>query len=168
MKRMRTVTCDRERRWISLALDGELSELERAMMAAHLERCGECRAYADDVRGFTVALRSAPPEPVRNRIWHGAPERARAARMRLRIAPVASAAAAIAAAFIGVTAIADRGSVTGADRAATGTRLSDGSLVNELVLAIRRPRLAEGTQAVVPAAPSEPAAKPPLSVVPGV
>src|SRR5437763_3704452 len=52
--------CARARFWVSLRVDGELSELERALLDAHLVRCADCRAYATGVAGVTDALRSAP------------------------------------------------------------------------------------------------------------
>src|SRR4051794_40931211 len=55
-------SCERARSWSSLALDGELSAFERAMLDAHLARCAGCRAYADDVHGATALLRVSEPE----------------------------------------------------------------------------------------------------------
>jgi predicted anti-sigma-YlaC factor YlaD len=52
--------CDRARFWASLRLDGELSELEGALLDAHLARCEGCRAVADGFGATTSALRSAP------------------------------------------------------------------------------------------------------------
>lgn len=52
--------CTRVREQVSLELDGELSQLEQRMLAAHLERCPRCAAYAADVRDFTERMRSAP------------------------------------------------------------------------------------------------------------
>ena len=40
--------CDRARAWVSLKLDGELSELEGFMLESHLARCEACRAFATD------------------------------------------------------------------------------------------------------------------------
>jgi len=57
-----SIICDRVRAQISLELDGELSQLERRMLAAHLERCSACDAYQADVATFTHALRTAPVE----------------------------------------------------------------------------------------------------------
>ena len=51
--------CERARGWASLALDGELSEFERALMTAHVERCAECARFAEELRGFTDELRAA-------------------------------------------------------------------------------------------------------------
>jgi predicted anti-sigma-YlaC factor YlaD len=55
-------TCERARTWLSLRLDGELSELEGALLDAHLERCNTCRATAAAIEATTSAIRSAPVE----------------------------------------------------------------------------------------------------------
>lgn len=52
--------CGRVREQVSLELDGELAQLERRMLATHLERCPRCAAYATHVRDFTERMRSAP------------------------------------------------------------------------------------------------------------
>jgi len=57
--------CARVREQVSLELDGELSQLEQRMLAAHLERCGACATYADDVRDLTERIRSAPLHTMR-------------------------------------------------------------------------------------------------------
>ena len=51
--------CDRAQQWISLRLDGELSQLEQAMLRGHVARCGGCARFARDVADATEALRSA-------------------------------------------------------------------------------------------------------------
>ena len=56
-------TCERARTWLSLRLDGELSELENALLDAHLERCDGCRIAAAAIEATTNAIRSAPAEP---------------------------------------------------------------------------------------------------------
>jgi len=60
--------CERAREWASLRLDGELSELERALLDAHTRNCGACAEYVDEIGAFTMALRSAEleqlPRPV--------------------------------------------------------------------------------------------------------
>lgn len=52
--------CARARFWASLRVDGELSELEGALLDAHLGRCADCREYAAGVAGATETLRNAP------------------------------------------------------------------------------------------------------------
>jgi anti-sigma factor RsiW len=54
--------CEQAREAISVRLDGELSELEDALLDAHLARCVECAAFGADVAATTDALRAAPPE----------------------------------------------------------------------------------------------------------
>lgn len=54
--------CHRTRQQVSLRLDSELSELEEALAAAHLERCAACRAFAVDLEALTETLRAAPLE----------------------------------------------------------------------------------------------------------
>jgi anti-sigma factor RsiW len=54
--------CDRAREWSSLRLDGELSQLERALLDAHLARCAACRSFAAETAAYTLELRSFEPE----------------------------------------------------------------------------------------------------------
>jgi predicted anti-sigma-YlaC factor YlaD len=85
--------CLRARESASARLDGELSELGAARLAAHLRACDECRAYASELESVAGLLRAAPLElpetefalPVRRRV------------PALQIAAVAAAAVAVAA-----------------------------------------------------------------------
>lgn len=52
-------TCDRAREWISADLDGELSELECALLRAHLAGCIYCAAQVRGLADATVRLRFA-------------------------------------------------------------------------------------------------------------
>jgi anti-sigma factor RsiW len=54
--------CHRSREWISLRLDGELSELAAKMLEAHLAHCAECRAFEDGAVAATQLVRTAPLE----------------------------------------------------------------------------------------------------------
>jgi predicted anti-sigma-YlaC factor YlaD len=54
--------CERARFWASLRLDGELSELEGALLDAHLARCAGCQSVAEGFGASTIVLRSAPLE----------------------------------------------------------------------------------------------------------
>jgi anti-sigma factor RsiW len=47
-----------------LRLDGELSELEGALLDAHLVRCAGCQAVVEGFGASTAALRSAPLERI--------------------------------------------------------------------------------------------------------
>jgi anti-sigma factor RsiW len=55
----RPKVCDRARTYVSLRLDGELSEFEGALLESHLEACGSCRAFAVEVTAITTELRAA-------------------------------------------------------------------------------------------------------------
>jgi anti-sigma factor RsiW len=54
--------CDRAREYASLALDGELSQFEHALLRAHLEQCNGCRSYNGGLVATTERLRNAPLE----------------------------------------------------------------------------------------------------------
>jgi anti-sigma factor RsiW len=62
MRAVPTPICDRVRSQVSLELDGELSELERMMVARHLERCADCQAFRDRAVEITSTMRTAPLE----------------------------------------------------------------------------------------------------------
>ena len=64
----RPANCERARAWVSLCLDGELSELEDALLAAHLRGCAACSGYEESVRGTVVALRARPLEQLEHPI----------------------------------------------------------------------------------------------------
>ena len=82
--------CEHAREQVSLQLDGELSEFEQIALAAHLQSCAGCRAYASAVGQVGARLRSAaleqPDFPV------VLPQRLRI-RIPVRAAQVAAAAA---------------------------------------------------------------------------
>jgi anti-sigma factor RsiW len=54
--------CERAREYASLALDGELSQFEHALLRAHLEQCAGCRTYNGGLVATTERLRNAPLE----------------------------------------------------------------------------------------------------------
>jgi predicted anti-sigma-YlaC factor YlaD len=64
----RRPACERARQWISLRADGELSDFEGFMLAAHQRRCAECRAFGESVDVMSAALREATQEPFLQRI----------------------------------------------------------------------------------------------------
>ena len=93
------VVCDRVRGQVSLMLDGELSQLEQRMVAAHLERCADCRTFERTVREFTAKMREAPLESPRVPVVI-----ARRARRAVLSAANVSVAAMLAVAVLGVVA----------------------------------------------------------------
>jgi predicted anti-sigma-YlaC factor YlaD len=52
--------CERARLWVSLSLDGELSEIEQVSLRAHVGRCAACAAFEHDAGALTMELRNAP------------------------------------------------------------------------------------------------------------
>jgi predicted anti-sigma-YlaC factor YlaD len=92
-----SLLCERTRGWLSLRLDGELSEFERALMEAHLSCCAECRAFEADTATFTFALRSAPLERLEEPV--ALPQRRRRPARAIQVA--AAAAAVLVAASVG-------------------------------------------------------------------
>jgi predicted anti-sigma-YlaC factor YlaD len=55
-------SCERARGSISADLDGELSEVEQAMLRRHLRQCSSCSAFRVESRAFTDILRQAELE----------------------------------------------------------------------------------------------------------
>jgi len=106
----KSVACQRARAQISLDLDGCLSEFERRLLVAHLERCVDCRLYEGDVAAFTDVLRGAPPEQAERAIVVRRPRRLQPMRLGLRAAAVALPV--IAAVLVGrgalTTSLAER------------------------------------------------------------
>lgn len=82
----------------SLRLDSELSELEEALMAAHLARCTACRLFAGDLESLTDTLRTAPL--LESSAQFQVPRR----RLRFGIARAGTAAAATVTAAIALGA----------------------------------------------------------------
>jgi Putative zinc-finger len=94
MRPVRPLVCERVRGQISVGLDGELSQLERVMIASHLERCAPCQSYEHQVSAVTRMLRTAPLEPIaRPVVIH----RRRGHFVGTRIQVAAAAAVAVAA-----------------------------------------------------------------------
>jgi hypothetical protein len=92
------VLCERARTWAALAPDGELSELERHLLDAHLVRCAACSRFSLEVASIALELRHATPEllphPVSIPMWR---RRQRYARVR-----TVGAAAAVAVMALGI------------------------------------------------------------------
>lgn len=88
-----SLVCRRVREQVSLQLDNELSELERRMLDAHLARCADCSAYADDVRRFTVELRETPLEVLERPVVIERRRRYVAARLQIGVAAALAFAA---------------------------------------------------------------------------
>lgn len=134
--------CERARSWASLRADGELSELESALLDAHLGRCTSCRTFARGTEEIAAALRSAHlqrPAPFLVRA-----EIQRARHTGLRALQVAAAVAVVAAA--GVIA-----AVSGPSRSADAAKpvaMVAGVDSPDALRALRRPALIEQGRAI--------------------
>jgi anti-sigma factor RsiW len=55
-----SMECEHARKRASLGLDGELSQVEQALLRAHVGRCAACAAFARDVDALTQGIRTTP------------------------------------------------------------------------------------------------------------
>jgi len=95
---MRSRTCERARSWVSLRLDGALSEFEAIQLDRHLGRCVSCAAFDAQVTAATELLREAEPSTPIARIE--LPARSSSRRRSAAAAGLAAAAAGLAAALV--------------------------------------------------------------------
>jgi predicted anti-sigma-YlaC factor YlaD len=93
--RKRGVVCERARVWAALAPDGELSSFELRLLATHVERCTDCRAFAGDVSTLTELVRETPSDEVRLPVAIPARERL-VRRRRAGLLSVAASAVVVA------------------------------------------------------------------------
>jgi predicted anti-sigma-YlaC factor YlaD len=140
--RLQPRTCERSREWASLRLDSELSELEQALLDAHLARCESCAAYARAIEATTERMRSAAPIRLGEPIL--LPSRRRVFPMRAFRAATATAAVVACAAGLGTFF----GSLGGSSPSlsANAARLSSSNIASgpgtEADALVRAPRLA--------------------------
>jgi predicted anti-sigma-YlaC factor YlaD len=91
------------RLWVSMAADGEASEVERAALDEHLEHCDECTEWRALAEAVVLHVRTTPPSPVPEGLLPVlAPRRPRRRGLALRAAGLVAAAS--AAAVLGVAA----------------------------------------------------------------
>jgi anti-sigma factor RsiW len=125
--------CERARSWVSLRADGELSELESALLDAHLSRCASCGTFARATEEIAGALRSVPlerPVPV-------AVVPLRSHRTALRALQVAAAVAVVVSAGV-VAAVTGP---SGSTRAAKPVSMVAGIDSPDGLRELRRPAL---------------------------
>jgi len=98
MHRRKTRACDRAMEYLSANLDGEITELERASLDRHLNRCSHCRLAAFEIHAFTEVIRTSPvvtesrtPVPTHS-----------SRRQRLGVRPVSAGITLVAAAIAAV------------------------------------------------------------------
>lgn len=101
--------CERAKAWVSLRADGELSELESALLDAHLGRCEACSAFAQRAGRIAAMLRAVPFEQPAAHASVAAPAR----RPGLRALQVAAALAVVASAGVVAAFSGPAGSAAG-------------------------------------------------------
>jgi predicted anti-sigma-YlaC factor YlaD len=129
--------CERARAWASLRADGELSELESALLDGHLGRCASCHAFAQGTVTLAAALREveleAPARPVVVALRRDRPQIAR------RVIQYAAAAAVIVA----TGAVAATSGPSTSASAAKPVSIVAGVEPPDLLRQLRRPGLIE-------------------------
>jgi predicted anti-sigma-YlaC factor YlaD len=98
--------CEEARMFVSLELDDELEDEERAQLVVHLARCEACARFARDVRARTSMLRAAAHEPLPAPVSLATVRRPRRTRVRLG-AGAGAAVAAMLMLAVGVTFMGD-------------------------------------------------------------
>jgi predicted anti-sigma-YlaC factor YlaD len=140
--RLQPRTCERSREWASLRLDSELSELEHALLDAHLARCESCAAYARAISDATLAMRSAAPVRLSEPIL--LPVRRRG--FPVRAVRAATATAAVVACAVGLGTLFGSLGAGSPSLSANAARLSKSNIASgpstESDVLVRAPRLA--------------------------
>jgi anti-sigma factor RsiW len=98
----RTAECERSRSRVSLALDGELSEIEQLSLRIHTGSCAACAGFERDLDALTRTLRKEPLVPMRASVRVGRRPDAEVVPLRRRGAArrVLQASAAVAAVLL--------------------------------------------------------------------
>jgi hypothetical protein len=126
----RSLLCERTRGWVSLSLDGELSEFERALLDAHLGRCAECSVFAADIRAATTLLRAAPLERPLQQISPPV--------IRRRIGASALRVGAAAAVVVGALGLAGSMTISSGPRASAGPVLGASDQASDRLIRIAK------------------------------
>ena len=129
VRNLRTSSCERTRAAAALEVDGALSQLELAVLDAHVARCVECYTFRREIAELTAALREAPAEPFRAQLI--LPYRR---RYRTVVTRVAAVAATVAIGLVSLSTATDVERSTSADRRATASPTYYQSVDYELYL----------------------------------
>jgi predicted anti-sigma-YlaC factor YlaD len=143
MRTPKSQLCDRARQLASARLDGEISELEGALLDAHLARCASCSSFALDCSDITGALRAAalvrPEAPVGVALPHRGTR-----RVRLLQTAAATALVLVAAALgSALSVFGDSTSGSGAPAAQRHTAMLAFTDTPDQLRRLRRPVLIE-------------------------
>jgi predicted anti-sigma-YlaC factor YlaD len=103
------VVCERTRTYVSLEVDGELSEFESGFLATHILRCSECREYRAQVRAVAKHMRETPQAVPARSVQ--LPDRRASRRASLLARYQVGAAAALAVAVVGTASLATQAAI---------------------------------------------------------
>jgi predicted anti-sigma-YlaC factor YlaD len=131
-----SVLCERSREWISLRLDGELSELAEKMLESHLARCSACRTFESDVVVMSRVVRTAPLERPEQPI---ALPRGRRRAYARPVGAVAATAAAVALGFAAFLNLPSSGTLAAPNLRVANADNSDLQLQRGMRAALLRP-----------------------------
>ena len=126
---MRNASCERTRAAAALEVDGALSQLELAVLDAHVARCADCHTFRREIAELTAALREAPAEPFRAQLI--LPYRR---RYRTVVTRVAAVAATVAVGLVSLSTATDVERATSPERQATASGTYYQSIDYELYL----------------------------------
>jgi ferric-dicitrate binding protein FerR (iron transport regulator) len=132
--------CERAKEWASLRTDGELSELESALLDAHLGRCESCRTFAHGAQAVAAALRAAQLQQPAALVLRLRPAR----RAGLRALQVAAAALVVVSAGV----VAAFSGPSGSAAAAKPVSMIASAESPDRLRQLRRPGLVERGNAV--------------------
>ena len=93
--------CEMARLWVSMAADGEVSEVERAALEEHIDVCEDCTEWRALAEAVVLHVRTTPPSPVPAGLLPPLPAR-RSRRRGFALRAGGLVAAASAAAVLGV------------------------------------------------------------------
>jgi predicted anti-sigma-YlaC factor YlaD len=144
---VRPIECERMRHSLSVSLDCELTQLEQARVASHLDHCAQCRSFHERIADVTEAVRSAPLERLRLAIELPAARGASWCSAG-RLASVGAVAAVVAVAFLGFATAPDRTSWSG-DGALIASALDRPAETNDLLIDMLRPALTSRQQQAI-------------------
>jgi predicted anti-sigma-YlaC factor YlaD len=115
VRNLSSASCERTRAAAALEVDGALSQLELAVLDAHVARCADCHTFRREIAELTAALREAPAEPFRARLI--LPYRR---RYRTVVTRVAAVAATVAVGLVSLSTATDVERSTSSERRASG------------------------------------------------
>lgn len=141
MAYLRPGDCERARHALSVALDRELPQLERAFLASHVDRCATCRSFAAEIAVVTSELRAAPLQRLAVPVQLPAARRFGLGwRAAGRLASATGVAAGVAVALVGFLEAPDRSSWRDANALVAGA-LARPAGTNDLLIDVIRPSL---------------------------